>query len=195
MKSRIKSARGIISPLPIMASNIEKADKPLMFSGLRKFVIWRGTNLGQRTHKINHYFRFSIEKHNMDYHLGNWHPHEEKCSSPSRYCSNKFDPFLWKFSSPCLQILAASSLKGCSLTASLFLLFIEIWRKKNVKTTRTCLESQNREWAIITVFGSLLEIEIETKFSIIKIKNTFARIVVLAYQTHPKRILIQRVVP
>ena len=38
MKSRIKSARGIMSPLPIIASNIEKADKPLMLSGFRKFV-------------------------------------------------------------------------------------------------------------------------------------------------------------
>ena len=66
---------------------------------------------------------------------------------------------------------------------------------KKEKCKATCLESQNREWAIITVFGSLLEIEIETKFSIIKIKNTFARIVVLAYQTDPKRILVQRVVP
>lgn len=38
MKSRIKSARGIMSPFPIMASNIDEADKPLMFSGFRKFV-------------------------------------------------------------------------------------------------------------------------------------------------------------
>lgn len=38
MKSRVKSARGIISSFPMIASNIEKADKPLMFSGFKKFV-------------------------------------------------------------------------------------------------------------------------------------------------------------
>lgn len=38
MKSRIKRARGTISPFPIIASNIETADKPLMLSGFRKFV-------------------------------------------------------------------------------------------------------------------------------------------------------------
>lgn len=38
IKSRIKSARGIISAFPIIPSNIEKADKPLMLSGYRKFV-------------------------------------------------------------------------------------------------------------------------------------------------------------
>lgn len=38
MKSRIKSARGTIRPFPIIASSIEKADKPLMLSGLRKLV-------------------------------------------------------------------------------------------------------------------------------------------------------------
>lgn len=38
IKSRIKRARGTISPFPIIASNIEKADKPLMLSGFRKFV-------------------------------------------------------------------------------------------------------------------------------------------------------------
>lgn len=38
MKSRIKSARGIRSPFPIIASSIEDADNPLMLSGFRKFV-------------------------------------------------------------------------------------------------------------------------------------------------------------
>ena len=43
IKSRVKRARGIISPFPIIASNIEKADKPLMLSGFRKFVHWTGS--------------------------------------------------------------------------------------------------------------------------------------------------------
>ena len=48
MKSRTKRARGIRSPFPIIASSIEKADKPLILSGFRKFVHWiRSTNLGQ----------------------------------------------------------------------------------------------------------------------------------------------------
>jgi len=41
MKSRMNKARGSMSPFPSIASNIEKADKPFMFSGLRKFVHWK----------------------------------------------------------------------------------------------------------------------------------------------------------
>lgn len=43
IKSRIKSARGIISAFPIIPSNIENADKPLMLSGYRKFVHYTGS--------------------------------------------------------------------------------------------------------------------------------------------------------
>lgn len=60
MRSRVKSARGIISPFPIMASNIDKADKPLMFSGSRKFVHWtrKPSPVLVRKLMLNKHFKF-----------------------------------------------------------------------------------------------------------------------------------------
>lgn len=52
MRSLTKSARGIKSPFPVMASSIEKDDKPLMLSGFKKFVHCKSENSCQITNQF-----------------------------------------------------------------------------------------------------------------------------------------------
>ena len=65
----MKRARGIISPLPTIASNMETADKPLMLSGFRKLVHWIGIiNCGyQNTHLSEFHISYTKLNGKKDY--------------------------------------------------------------------------------------------------------------------------------
>lgn len=125
IRSRINSARGIKSPLPSIARNIEIADKPLILSGFKKFVHWKGsTKFSQICIRIS--FSWYLQSlrcrlSNKHYHLWNRHPHKKKCCCPSRNCSYEFEAFLRKFARMWLQIWQMQAQKGATILPVLYI--------------------------------------------------------------------------